>query len=36
LTPAFTAASMAATFCAPRFPGSGSTVVMMTRRSRPA
>jgi short-subunit dehydrogenase len=35
LTPAFTAASMAATFCAPRFPGAGSRVGMMSRRSRP-
>jgi len=33
---ALTAASMAATFCAPRFPGSGSTVEMMSKRSRPA
>jgi hypothetical protein len=34
LTPALTAASMAATFCAPRFPCSRSTVEMMSRRSR--
>ena len=36
LSAACACCTMAATFCAPRFPGSGSTVEMMSRRSRPA